>query len=210
MAKQSSASKTKRQIDASRKISGIRAEFALAIAAVCFVVGFTIGRIFDSISLQPRSRDLQVQRVIDSPRIKDDEWISELVEQAKAAPNDADKWTALGNAYFDTSRFPQAIEAYKASLEIEPNDADVVTDLGIMYRRIGESTRAADLFDQAAAIDPSHEMSRFNKGVVLLHDLQDPKGAAEAWNALLKLNPEFRSPTGQRVDDMVRALESSE
>jgi hypothetical protein len=43
-------------------------------------------------------------------------------------------------------------------------------------------------------IDPRHEISRFNKGIVLMHDLQDQKGALQAWEELVKINPIAKAP----------------
>jgi hypothetical protein len=60
-----------------------------------------------------------------------------------------------------------------------------------------------DAFDRAMNIDATHEISRFNKGIVLFHDLKDEKGALAAWESLLAINPEAKSPGGQTVRELV-------
>ena len=190
------------------EIIGIRAEYAVVIAVVTFVVGFFIGRVSQNLELSSPNRELPVQTLMGNPTIDDQDWIAELKRQAAESPEAADGWTKLGNAYFDTGQFESAIEAYEKSLAIAPNNPNVITDLGIMYRRTGNSSRAIELFDRAANIDTSHVMSRFNKGVVLLHDLNDPDGALEAWKEVVELDPSFLSPTGQPVSEMVKALQS--
>ena len=75
--------------------------------------------------------------------------------------------------------------------------------------------RAQDLgiqtaFDRAATIDPLHEICRLNKGIILLHDLNDPEAAAQAWEELLEVNPLATAPGGQPVAELVKSLKSVE
>jgi tetratricopeptide (TPR) repeat protein len=72
-----------------------------------------------------------------------------------------------------------------------------------MYRRSGNPNEAVKAFDEAIRIDPKHEVSRFNKGIVLMHDLKDPEGAIQAWEELLKINPLAMGPGGRTVDELV-------
>jgi tetratricopeptide (TPR) repeat protein len=103
----------------------------------------------------------------------------------------------LGNVYFDAEQFEPAIEMYSRALEIEPKDADVRTDRGIMYRRKGEIERAIADFRKAAGDNPQHVNSRYNLGVVLLHDKGDMKGAILAWEDYLKVDP--GSPRAENI-----------
>jgi tetratricopeptide (TPR) repeat protein len=61
--------------------------------------------------------------------------------------------------------------------------------MGIMYRRLGEFDRALEEFRKAAQSDPKHVNSRYNIGIVLLHDKQDINGAIKAWEDYLKVDP---------------------
>jgi len=61
-------------------------------------------------------------------------------------------------------------------------------------------------FDQAIAVNPKHEVSRLNKGIVLFHDLQDIPGAIRAWEGLLEINPVAMAPGGMSVDQMLQGL----
>jgi tetratricopeptide (TPR) repeat protein len=100
-------------------------------------------------------------------------------------------------------RFDDAIAAYEKALALDPENANVWTDLGVMYRRQGDPKKAVNAFDQAIGIDPQHEISRFNKGIVLFHDIKDEKGALDAWESLLAVNPDAKSPSGQTVRSLV-------
>lgn len=125
-------------------------------------------------------------------------------------PDDGKTWQELGNLYFDTARHAEAIDAYNKSLAILPGNPNVLTDLGVMYRRSGKPKMAIEAFDRAIAADPGHETSRFNKGIVLLHDLNDEKGAIAAWRGLLEINPLAMAPNGQTVDELIKHFESHE
>lgn len=123
-------------------------------------------------------------------------------------PKDGKTWQELGNLYFDTGRNTDAIDAYNKSLAITPGNPNILTDLGVMYRRTGKPEKAVDAFDRAIAAEPGHETARFNKGIVLLHDLQDEKGALAAWRGLLEINPLAMAPNGQTVDELIKHFES--
>jgi tetratricopeptide (TPR) repeat protein len=134
------------------------------------------------------------------------EYIETLKERVAEFPDDQELWTELGNAYFDSDRYKEAIEAYQRSLELDPGNADVWTDMGIMYRRSGEYTRALAAFDRAAVENPAHQMSRFNRGIVLFYDLEDRIGAFQSWDELAKMNPNFRTPDGRTIVQMIGDL----
>ncbi len=126
-----------------------------------------------------------------------------LEERVRANPRDAEAWIQIGHINFDGQQHEAAIEAYEKALAIDPANAPVLTDLGIMYRRTGNPQEAVRRFDQAIAADPKLENPRFNKGIVLLHDLNNREGAIAAWEALLEINPLAKAPNGQTVDQLV-------
>ena len=132
--------------------------------------------------------------------------IAGLVEETRANPGNVDAWIELGNSYFDTGQNEKAIQAYRQALELDPNNANVWTDMGVMYRRSGKPQDAIDSFNRAIEVDPKHEVSRMNKGIVLLHDMNDMEGAIKAWEGLLEVNPVAVSPTGTSIDQMVQQM----
>lgn len=134
--------------------------------------------------------------------------LAALVEATKTTPDNVQAWTQLGHLYFDTGRFEKAIDAYEKSLALDSNRPDVWTDLGVMYRRSAKPDKAIASFDRALSINNRHEVALFNKGVVLMHDLNDRNGALAAWEALVKINPDAKSPSGQTISAMVAALKN--
>jgi tetratricopeptide (TPR) repeat protein len=127
--------------------------------------------------------------------------LSKQIDTLKAILKDDPKnlkaLVELGNAYFDAEQAEKAIETYTKALAIDPKDADVRTDLGIMYRKKGDFDRAILEFRRAAQENPRHVNSRYNLGIVLLHDKGDLKGAIQAWEDFLKVEP-----SGPRADNI--------
>jgi cytochrome c-type biogenesis protein CcmH/NrfG len=160
----------------------VRKETFLIITLLALAVGFFGGvvfAVFKSDSKIPgQSAPMQAQPQAAAPVGSDR--IATLERQTEANPGDTKAWTELGNAYFDASQFEKSISAYRKSLELDPSNPNVWTDMGVMYRRSGKPEEAIKAFDQAIAADPKHEVSRMNKGIVLLHDLNDFDGAIRA------------------------------
>ena len=132
------------------------------------------------------------------------EKIKSFQEKAKQSPGDAKAWINLGNICFDSGLHEKAIQAYNKALEIPPGNADILTDLGVMYRRNGQPKKAIESFDKAIASDSKHEHARFNKGIVLMHDLNDQEGAIKAWKGLVEVNPMAATPSGMFVDELIK------
>ena len=61
----------------------------------------------------------------------------------------------------------------------------------------GEYDRAIAEFEKAAEANPKHVNSRYNLGIVLLHDKGDIKGAIKAWEDYLRVEP-----TGPSADNI--------
>jgi cytochrome c-type biogenesis protein CcmH/NrfG len=123
--------------------------------------------------------------------------IQTLKDIVKKDPKNLPAWVEMGNLYFDSNQPKEAIEAYSQYLAAKPDNPDVRTDMGIMYRKLGDFDRAIEEFKWAAQNDPKHVNSRYNLGLVLLHDKQDMKGAIKAWEEYLNVDP--KSERAERV-----------
>jgi tetratricopeptide (TPR) repeat protein len=179
----------------------------IVTALAMLVIGYLFGRfsVQAPVTGNPPSGETTAAAA-GSPGTSTDANITALQKAANDSPESAAAWTDLGNAYFDASRFSEAIEAYTRSLELDPNNPDVITDRGVMYRRIGEPVKAIQDFDEAAALDPEHPMSRFNKGIVLYYDLNDATNARRAFQEVLDMDPDFVTPSGAYLRDFMGTL----
>jgi cytochrome c-type biogenesis protein CcmH/NrfG len=198
----------------------VKKETMLVAALITLVVGFVGGVTYSSFKF---GTGTPVQTSVPSQQTSQDRGVSEeqadtiqsleeiqsLEKETSQNPENVEAWIQLGNLYFDANRFQKAIRAYKRSLELNHNNPDVWTDLGVMYRRSGQPIEAIEAFEKAIEIDPNHETSRFNKGIVLMHDLNDREGAIKAWEGLVKVNPLASAPNGQPVMELVETLKAS-
>ncbi len=125
--------------------------------------------------------------------------IERLEAQVRAEPRNFDALVQLGNLYFDSNQYKQAIDVYTKALALDPKNPDVRTDLGVMYRATKDYDGAVREFREAARLDPKHKNSRFNLGIVLQQDKKDIPGAIAAWEDFLRVEP-----TGGQAD-MARA-----
>lgn len=188
---------------AGKKMDGtVKSENVIWFVAAALLIGFVAGvafGVYKSGSIAdphqtsaPPAMDVERQQAIDA-----------LKAQTEKNPRDGAAWIQLGHHYFDANLVQEAIAAYERALALNPENADVWTDLGVMYRRSDNPEKAVASFDRAMQIDSTHEVSRFNKGIVLFHDLKDEKGALEAWESLLAINPDAKTPGGQTVRELV-------
>jgi cytochrome c-type biogenesis protein CcmH/NrfG len=180
-----------------------------AVAVLCLAVGFLGGVLFSvwktgSQPGRPAPPGQSQAEVGDRSRELD-----ALVRETAQNPTNTGAWIQLGNLYFDTDQYEKSIWAYLKALELDPDNADVWTDLGVIYRRSGRPRQAVEAFDKAIAANPQHEVSRFNKGIVLMHDLEDPQAGINAWQELLEINPLAMAPNGKSVDELVTQYQKS-
>jgi cytochrome c-type biogenesis protein CcmH/NrfG len=188
---------------AEKKITGyVKSEnviwFVVASLLIGFVTGVAFGIYKSGTIVDPHQS--APSEGMDTER---QEKIEALKAQTDKNPQDIAAWVGLGHQYFDAGLPKEAIAAYEKALALEPENADVWTDLGVMHRRSGSPEQAIAAFDRAMTIDPNHEISRFNKGIVLFHDLKDEEGALASWESLLAINPNAKSPSGQTVKELV-------
>ena len=184
----------------------MKKETAILFIVIAFIVGFVVGGSSGVLYMVNKgSKGSEKTAIVQKPQMAP----PVTSESAPSAPNPLEvaskiqalkdivkkdlknlpAWVELGNLYFDSDQPKEAIEAYNQYLAIKPDNPDVRTDLGIMYRKLGDFDKAIEEFKKAAQSDPKHINSRYNLGLVLLHDKQDMKGAINAWEEYLKVDP---------------------
>ena len=193
-----------------KKYSGqyVKKETMMVVALVAVMMGFLGGVVFSAYNSSPGLNvpasglpDQVSQKKNISNKLKQE--VRGLEKEVSVHPENIVAWVRLGNLNFDIDQPEEAIMAYNRALELDPGNADVLTDLGVMYRRKGQPLEAVKAFDKAIKIDPRHEASRFNKGVVLLHDLNDSVGAITAWEELVELNPLAKAQGNELVVELI-------
>jgi len=197
----------------------MKKETVILIAVIAFLVGFISGA---TVAILRGSKGTEKAAAVQKPQMappgapapappardtmEATSQIQTLKEILKKDPKNLPAWVELGNLYFDTDQPKEAIDAYNHYLAAKPDNPDVRTDLGIMYRKLGQFDKALEEFRKAAQSDPKHVNSRYNIGLVLLHDKQDMAGAIKAWEEYLKVDP--NSERAQRIKAQIERMKT--
>jgi Flp pilus assembly protein TadD len=86
-------------------------------------------------------------------------------DSAAVRPN-----VALGNLFYDTGNFAQAVPYYRRALAADSSLVDVQVDLAVSYHNDGQSEIAREVLEDAVRKRPDHAVAHFDLGVVY-HEL---------------------------------------
>jgi len=187
---------------------------AYVLAAFCLLLGVALGYLFrgsastvagpaaattQAASGQPG----QAQQEQPDPAVQAAlaQAVAPLLEAVNKDPKNFDSLVKLGNLYYDGKQFPSAIQYYERALTIHPENPDVRTDMGTAYWYTGDAEKALAAMETSLKYRPGHPQTLFNLGWVRWQGKQDPKGAIEAWQELLKANPDY--PQKQEVEQYI-------
>jgi tetratricopeptide (TPR) repeat protein len=199
----------------------MKKETVILMVVIALLVGFTVGvtvgilyminrgeKELEGVATVQKSQIAPLGAPSPTPSGRDElaSQIKPLKEIVKKDPKNLAAWVELGNLYFDSDQPREAIDAYTRYLAIKPDNPDVRTDMGIMFRKLGQFDRAIEEFRKAAQSDLKHVNSRYNIGLVLLHDKQDIKGAIKAWEDYLKVDP--NSEKAQRIKTQIEKMKT--
>ena len=181
------------------------------LAAFCLVLGVALGYLFRG-SASPAAGQTPALTTTQKGRSQSQQpdpnaqaalaqAATPLLEALNKDPNDFDSLVKLGNLYYDGQQFPSAIQYYERALVIHPDNPDVRTDMGTAYWYTGSAEKALAAMETSLKYRPGHPQTLFNLGWVRWQGKQDPKGAIEAWQQLLKANPDY--PQRQQVEQYI-------
>jgi len=124
-----------------------------------------------------------------------------LLDAVNRNPADYDALVKLGDLYYDGQQFSNAIQYYQRALAIHSESLDVRTDMGTAYWYSGNADRALAELETSLRYKPEHPQTLFNLGWIRWQGKADPKGAIEAWQKLLRTNPDY--PQKQQVEQYI-------
>jgi tetratricopeptide (TPR) repeat protein len=94
--------------------------------------------------------------------------IDQLKAKLASNPEDFDTLSALGDLYFESSRYLEAIQTYDKALGVNPVCADCLNDKGLALFYSGDPSSALVSFDRAIAMAPAYTRAWLSKGYVLV------------------------------------------
>ena len=123
-------------------------------------------------------------------------------------PDDAKAHYNLGNAYFESGKYKEAIESYKQAIRINPDLAEAHVNLGVAYSKSGMNKEAIESYKQAIRIDPDGVKGHYSLGVVYADSGMDlaevhyklgvaygksgmNKEAIESYKQAIRINPDY-------------------
>jgi cytochrome c-type biogenesis protein CcmH/NrfG len=186
---------------------------AYILASVCLLVGIAMGYLFrgteskavasTSVSAPQAAPANGVQAQVTPEQLRQmaDKQAAPLLQQLKTSPTDASLLAEVGNIYYDTRNYEEAIKYYDQSLKGDPKNADVRTDFGTAYYYLGDSDRALREFKTVLQNDPKHAQTMFNMGMVQWQGKGDAAAAVASWQQLLKAVPDY--PDRAKVEELV-------
>ncbi len=181
---------------------------------IIFILGFLSGvafTVYKSSSLVTTANNSAKEDPLPQPHDEEShKAIANLEAEVAADPENFQTWRRLGDLYYDTNQAAKAIAAYTKSLALHKGDANLRTDLGVMYRKDKQPAKAIEMFDLAIQEDPQHLPSRYNKGIVLLYDLQDQAGAITSWESMLQIDPQVQTPNGLTISDLIKQVKAEQ
>lgn len=94
--------------------------------------------------------------------------IDQLESRLISDPNNFATLSALGDLYFESSRYLEAIQTYDKALGVNPVCADCLNDRGLALYYVGDPSSALVSFDRAVAMAPEYTHAWLSKGYVLV------------------------------------------
>lgn len=129
-----------------------------------------------------------------------------LLQQLKAAPNDAALLTEIGNRYYDRQDWGNAVQYYRRSLQVQPDNVNVRTDMGTAIWYGGDPWDAIREYKTALTYKPDYDQALFNMGVVEWQGEHDDRAALQSWQTLLRVHPEYSGR--KRVEQLIQQVQS--
>jgi cytochrome c-type biogenesis protein CcmH/NrfG len=126
---------------------------------------------------------------------------------ADSEPKNAAPRAQLGDLYFNSERFDDAVKWYEEALALTPNDARVGSQLAMAYYYTNQTDRALQQLERTVKTDPKHAEAWLNLGFVRAFGKQDLNGAEQAWQQVVKLAPD--APEGQAAKRAIDSLKSA-
>lgn len=139
--------------------------------------------------------------------VLDENKVKALSTIAEQQPTSAQPRVELGNLYFDSERYTEAIKWYGDAFKLNPKDVNVSTDLGVSYYYTNQPDKALAQFDESLKLDPKHAKTLLNVGIVRAFGKQDLPGAEQAWQRVMELDP--TGPEGQAAKRALDSLKSA-
>ena len=125
------------------------------------------------------------------------------MEQVIAGTDDPEALASIGDRYFESGNYLQAIKAYEKVIELNPEDIDTVNDLGLAYYYTKKTELAMNTLRKGTEVKPDYQRVWLSFGFVALSSGNTKEGTS-ALNKALELDPD--TDMGQEAKRLLSVL----
>lgn len=135
------------------------------------------------------------------PAGDDDPRLAPLEARLAEDPEDVDALLSAGYVYVEHHAYAKARDYYLRAARVAPDNVEARTHLGTVAYFLGDLDEALHHYEEALALNPDYAPAYFEMGAALRFGRQDLKGAVEAWEHFLSLDPDAQEAA--RIRELV-------
>ncbi len=170
----------------------VKKETVIIVTIIMLVIGF-LGGVFYSALKTPTSTSQYTGSQSTGQPAQDSQQqanrIFSLEQEIATSPDNVNALIELGDIYFDSKRYDEAILTFLTAEKITPANVHILNDLGLLYMSTGDNDTALKKFEAVLKIDPSHIHSLYYVGLVHRETGNTVK-ALQVFEEVLNLNPD--------------------
>lgn len=115
-----------------------------------------------------KGADQEGLKEFDASTVQSDQKIETLKSQLFDSPDNLELLSALGDLYFESQRYIEAIKVYEKVIKIDPKNADSLNDLALSQFYTGNNEAALVSVTKALEADPVYKHGWLTKGFLLM------------------------------------------
>lgn len=181
-------------------------------AVICLLLGTATGYFMHPSKPAPVASVPQARsRIVNNPmpngmptpeqmEMMADKQVAPMLAELQKTPKDPSLMLQIATEYFNARQFVTAAGYFERVVKIKPTVEGYVGLAGACYYS-GQGDRAFAALNHALALDPKSESALFDLGLLDLQARNDPKGAVDTWQRLIKYHPQY--PQRARVERMI-------
>lgn len=198
--------------------SGWQAKHAYAMAVVCLLLGLLAGYLLRgsesskpaatvaagaAVATAPMAAPAQQMPTLDQMKGMADKAAEPLLTKLQTDPKNPALLAQIGKVYESAHQFKEAAGYYGKALEFDPANVANRTAMASCLYYSGDVDGALIQLEQSLKSDPKNANSLFNLGMIRWKGKNDAKGAAAAWEQLLKSNPNLETDKKTQVERLL-------
>jgi len=206
-------------VDSQTVSSGWSSRQVYSLAVICLALGLALGYLFRGSQAQTSAADVSSPTgsagpigmptqmpTLDQMKHMADKQAEPLLAQLKTNPRNADVLKQVGKIYESTHQFKDAADYYGKALDVDPKDVATRTEMASCLYYNGDAEGALAQLQQALTVDPNDANSLFDLGMIRWKGKNDATGALQAWDQLLKSNPNLEAGKKAEVEKVIAEI----